>query len=230
MKAPDDDHPADVAAYPIMPPRGGWLWRTHPRLTIAAIIFVACGVLAWFNGLPLAIGLLLSFDLATVAFLAMTAVMFARFSPDAVRRRARAQDADAWSVLACCIALALVIVVSLVIELRGSHGDLGAVVLAVSSILLAWMFINAMFALHYAHRYYDDRIEGTGDLAFPGDENPDYWDFAYFSFVLGMTFQVSDVAIRSRRMRRIALVHGLVAFLFNVVIVALTVNLVAGRV
>ena len=90
-----------------------------------------------------------------------------------------------------------------------------------------------MFALHYAHSYYadadprDSRRHGGG-LAFPGERNPEYWDFLYFSFVIGMTFQVSDVQIQDHSLRSIALVHGVVAFFFNVVIMALTINIVAG--
>jgi uncharacterized membrane protein len=89
-----------------------------------------------------------------------------------------------------------------------------------------------MFALHYAHSFYGD-ADGPADaeargLAFPGRAEPDYWDFLYFSFTIGMTFQVSDVQIEGHRLRRTALVHGVLAFFFNVVVLALTINIIAG--
>jgi uncharacterized membrane protein len=98
---------------------------------------------------------------------------------------------------------------------------------------LSWFFMNTMFALHYAHGYYGDsdpssKYKPTGGLIFPGRAQPDYWDFLYFSFVVGMTFQVSDVQIEDHDLRRNVLAHGVLAFLFNVVILALTINIVAG--
>jgi uncharacterized membrane protein len=98
-----------------------------------------------------------------------------------------------------------------------------------SSIVLTWLFINVMFALHYAHGFYGDYGKPHQGLEFPGRENPDYWDFAYFSIVIGMTFQVSDVQITSRELRRVVLLHSVIAFFFNVFIIAVTVNIVAGR-
>jgi uncharacterized membrane protein len=83
--------------------------------------------------------------------------------------------------------------------------------------------------LHYAHEYYARSGQGTA-LEFPGTAEPDYWDFLYFAFVIGMTFQVSDVNIVDRDIRRIALAHGVIAFFFNLGILALSINIVAGRV
>ncbi len=91
--------------------------------------------------------------------------------------------------------------------------------------------VHTMFTFHYAHIYYDDdennAAHHAGGLEFP-KEKPDYLDFAYFSFVIGMTFQVSDVEISARLIRRVALLHGLLAFLLNTFVVALTINLIAG--
>lgn len=100
---------------------------------------------------------------------------------------------------------------------------------AAVSIVLSWLYLNMIFALHYAHGYYSHRNALHKGLDFPGKEDPDYWDFAYFALVLGMTFQVSDVQIVSRRMRRTALVHSVIAFFFNVFIIAISVNVAAGR-
>ena len=100
---------------------------------------------------------------------------------------------------------------------------------AVGGMLLAWVMTHTVFIFHYAHLYYGDGGgRGAAGLDFPGDEAPDYIDFAYFSFVIGCTFQVSDVQISSKRIRRVALLHGLLSFALNTFVVALTINLIAG--
>ena len=101
----------------------------------------------------------------------------------------------------------------------------------IAGMLLSWILVHTTFCFHYAHLYYDND-EGTeknaGGLTFPEEQHPDYLDFAYFSFVIGMTFQVSDIEITSRTIRRQALVHGLLSFALNTFVVALTINLIAG--
>ncbi len=109
----------------------------------------------------------------------------------------------------------------------------GHIALSVLTIVCSWLLTHVMFALHYAHRFYRDdpktnELDATGGLQFPGNRAPDYWDFLYFSFVIGMTFQVSDVEIASHRIRRMALFHGLLSFTLNTFVVALTINLIAG--
>jgi len=105
--------------------------------------------------------------------------------------------------------------------------------LAVLGILLSWSMVHTTFTFHYAHLYYDDDEDENSDadaggLDFPKDKEPDYLDFAYFSFVIGMTFQVSDVQITRRNLRRHVLIHGLISFALNTFVVALTINLIAG--
>ena len=101
--------------------------------------------------------------------------------------------------------------------------------LVAATLVASWLVTHVVFALRYAHEYYEASPGGLrGGLDFPGGEPPDYWDFLYFAVVIGMTFQVSDVQITDRSLRRLALVHGMLGFLFNTVIVALTVNLAAG--
>jgi uncharacterized membrane protein len=102
--------------------------------------------------------------------------------------------------------------------------------LATATIVLSWTFVHTIFALHYAHEYYGERGAKHDGLNFPGEQKPDYWDFAYFSFVIGMTSQVSDVAIASRPIRRTATAHGIFSFFFNVTLVALMVNIAASAI
>jgi uncharacterized membrane protein len=104
--------------------------------------------------------------------------------------------------------------------------------LALATIVLSWLLMHAVFGLRYAHRFYDDSAidaeKHAGGLQFPEEDLPDYRDFAYFSFVIGMTCQVSDVDVTSREMRRLALLHGILSFGFNTVILALTINTVSS--
>lgn len=104
--------------------------------------------------------------------------------------------------------------------------------IAVIGMILSWLLVHTVFTVRYAHLYYSNRNNGAdnhaGGLIFPGEEKPDFLDFAYFSFVLGMTFQVSDVTISSKRLRRWVLLHGLISFTYNTIIVALTINILAG--
>jgi len=118
---------------------------------------------------------------------------------------------------------------------HGRHGEklLETVALAFATVISSWSLMHTLFALHYAHIYYgeggDLRGAGhAGGLIFPDERMPDYLDFAYFSFVVGMTCQVSDVQISGRRLRRWTLAHGLLAFAFNTAILALSINVVSS--
>ena len=102
--------------------------------------------------------------------------------------------------------------------------SLGDIALASSSILLSWLFVAVIFAQQYAHSYFMK----PGLLVFPGTDHPDYWDFTYFAVVLSMCCQTSDVAVSSSSMRRLVMLHSVVSFFFNVIIIAITVNVVAG--
>jgi len=106
-----------------------------------------------------------------------------------------------------------------------------AVILAVAGMMLSWVMVHTIFTFHYAHLYYfraNDDTPNSEALDFPQTPKPDYLDFAYYSFVIGMTFQVSDVNINSRIMRRTTLAHALLSFALNTFVVALTINLIAG--
>ena len=103
--------------------------------------------------------------------------------------------------------------------------------LSISALLFSWLLIQTLFAFHYARWYYS-RVAGStthrAGLRFPGDKEPDYLDFAYYSFVVGMTSQVSDVMVTTRQMRRLTLVHGVLAFIFNIAILAMSINIIGG--
>ena len=105
------------------------------------------------------------------------------------------------------------------------------VIAALTGMIVSWIMVHTIFAFHYAHMYYfkdEDDTKGSTALTFPDEKRPDYLDFAYFSFVIGMTFQVSDIEVSSRKIRRTVLTHGLLSFALNTFVVALTINLIAG--
>lgn len=102
------------------------------------------------------------------------------------------------------------------------------IILSVSGMLISWVMVHTLFTFHYAHMYYNENKKASLGLDFPGEEKPDYIDFAYFAFVIGCTFQVSDVEITSKHIRRVAFIHGLLSFALNTFVVALTINLIAG--
>jgi uncharacterized membrane protein len=101
-----------------------------------------------------------------------------------------------------------------------------SIALAIATVILSWIFIHVIFAFHYAHEFYGEAKGGRkGGLSFPDDNRPEYWDFVYFSFVIGMTFQVSDVQVTSKVVRRVVMLHGMVSFFYNVAVLALMVNI-----
>lgn len=186
-------------------------------------------------------GVLTGFDLGALVFIAGTLRLIHGEKPDGMRARAKANDPDHHVLLIVAFLTVAIVLVAVTVEMTGSGGgSVTAVALAGGTLLLAWTFSNLLFALHYAHSFYspaecgDEKGRGdggdrdSGGLQFPGDEMPLYSDFAYFSFVLGMTFQVSDVQITSRFIRQLALYHALVAFLFNIIVVALSVSLIGN--
>jgi uncharacterized membrane protein len=171
-------------------------------------------------------------------FLCLTAFVVASASPEVLRWRARQLDPRRWVILAIIVAAATISLFALGVTLQKGSDETALrtvmrLVLAGLTVVVSWMLTHTTFALHYAHHYYGDgpapgSADDRGGLAFPGNELPDYWDFLYFSFVVGMTCQVSDVQVTSRDMRRLTLLHGVLAFFFNTVILALAVNLLAS--
>lgn len=159
---------------------------------------------------------------------------------DARRTRERAQSLDqpnvmilvSMLVLICVSVIAIAMLLQQVRQLSGWERA-GHVVLGVVALAGSWLMMHTIYAFHYAHRYYIDQKKGgspDGGLDFPGKADPDYFDFLYYSYVIGMTSQVSDVQATSRDMRRITLIHSVLAFAFNMLVLALSINVVAGAI
>jgi uncharacterized membrane protein len=177
--------------------------------------------------------LLIGWDVGVAVYLALAAHMMAASEVRHIRQRAAGQDEGQAAIMVMTVVAALASLVAIFAEL-GAAGSGGGrtparLVFVALTILLSWAFIHTMFALHYAHEFYD--TAAGGGMAFPGgDAEPDYWDFVYFAFVIGMTSQVSDVGITSKEIRRTVTAHGVIAFVFNAALLALTVNLAASAI
>ncbi len=213
--------------------RGGgpwWFVKHRPSMSVSLGIFVVAVGGMIVAGVRPTNAVLIGFDVASLAFLLLLTRLFNQATPATMRTQAKALDFGRWAVLWGGVLLAGVVLAALANELHAAKG--GGVLeltLGVASVVLSWLFLNVMFAIHYAHGYYGNLGEEHQGLDFPKTPEPDYWDFAYFSIVIGMTFQVSDVEITSNYLRRVALMHSVIAFFFNVFIIAITVNIVAGQ-
>jgi len=204
--------------------------RARPRLFLSTLLAIAVIVV-----LPadwrVSTRLLIGWDVGMGLFLIAAFAMVLRSDGVRLRRRAALQDEGQFVILLLVAAAALASLGAIVALLGASAGGAGRppayLALAILTILLSWTLVHVIFALHYAHEFYGAGAKGAG-LKFPGDEDPDYWDFLYFSLVIGMTSQVSDVAVTGRTIRRTVAAHGVISFLFNAALIALTVNIAAS--
>ena len=205
--------------------------RLRPRLAIAVALGIAAFIVVpWLR--PIHAGstrALVAWDIGVGLYLVLAWHMMVRpTSAERLRGVAKLQDDGAAIVLGLTLAAALASLAAIVLELVQTQ-NARHVFLAAGTILFSWCLVHTAFALHYAHEYYVDRAGGVRPaLGFPGDGSPDYLDFLYFSFVIGTTSQTADVSISSRSMRRLALLHGVVAFFFNTTLLALTIGIVGN--
>ena len=195
-------------------------------------ISLAVGLAAFFllpGSLRLVTRLLTGWDIFIALYLLLVCIMMQRCGLVHIRRNAAVQDDGRFLILLLTALGAFASIAAILFELGGTHRSGLALALATATIALSWAAVHTTFALHYAHDYY--RGAKPGGLQFPnGDqhEHPDYWDFVYFSFVIGMTAQVSDVGITDKSIRRTVTVHGIVSFVFNTALLALMVNIAAS--
>jgi uncharacterized membrane protein len=205
-------------------------WRVFAALGVICVVYALLP-----SGVSTRTRAILAWDVGVVSFLLMTLQLF--LSTDAHRMPAIAEaleDAQ-WTIFWVVFFVSVVSFFAVTTELAGLKELNGwqrtaRVAFVAGTLILSWLLTHVVFAVRYAHEWYDSDGDGAlrRGLDFPGDNQPDYMDFLYFSLVLGMTFQVSDVQITGRGPRRLALLHGLISFLYNTVIIALTVNIAAG--
>jgi uncharacterized membrane protein len=204
--------------------------RLHARLFVCCVVGLAVFVLmpsSW----TIATRALCGWDAGVLLYLALLVGLVASPSHVArLRQRAAEEDEGAVAITFLAAAAALVSIGAIFVQLAAvkekTGGMLPHVAFAIATIALSWVFTHTIFGHHYAYRYYSRR--SAGGLVFPGKEEPDFWDFLYFSFVIGMTAQVSDVSVTDRKIRRIALAHGILSFVFNTTIIALAVNIASS--
>ena len=202
-------------------------WRLHIRLFVSASFGLVVTLLLLATHWRIATCILLGWDSGVVLYLALIYWIMKRWPIERIRQRACVEDEGAAALLVLTTASAIASLAAVISELGHAPGA-ERVALGAVTILLSWAFMHVIFALHYAHEYYGEgKDERIGGLEFPGKEDPDYWDFLYYSLVVAMTAQVSDVQITSKAIRRLTTVHGVVAFFFNVIVLALTVNIVS---
>jgi uncharacterized membrane protein len=210
-----------------------WMFRiarAHLRLWSCA----ALGMLAYLvlpAGWTVITRLLVAWDAAVLCYLVTTAVMMAQSPASEIRGHAAIQDEGAVAIMLLTVTAALASLGAIFAELaaQGEQPTFWPYALAVGTVVLSWAFTHTVFALRYAHKFYGEGDHARG-LKFPDDDKPDYLDFAYFSFVIGMTFQVSDVAITKKAIRRLVTCHSVLSFFFTTTIVALAVNIAASAI
>ncbi|MBL8592563.1 MAG: DUF1345 domain-containing protein [Devosia sp.] len=208
----------------ILPRHAAFYWGVGG----GAVAFVACLLLSPKYAVAVAANAMF------VTYLGLVRIEFPSLTAEFLQQRPDDADSPVAAIFLVTVLVAVVAMIFLFLALNGGEGrtDPLEIVVSVVSVVLGWFTVHTMAALHYAHEYYRDIPGGGGKvlagLAFPGTEPPDGAAFLYFSYVLGMTAQVADVAVTSRAMRRLVMLHGVVSFFFNTVIVAATVNVVVA--
>jgi uncharacterized membrane protein len=209
----------------------------RPRLLFSALAAATTSFLipSWVH---LATRILCIWDAGMFCFLALSWIGMLKATPESMSRNAKFQDDGRVVILSLILTAACASILAIGFILQDSKGLSPAllffhIVLSILTIIGSWLLVHTIFASHYAKDYYQDdpstpEIDDIGGLEFPNCTQPDYWDFLYFSFVIGMTSQVSDVQILSRQLRRLALFHSVLSFFFNTAIVAMSINIIAG--
>jgi len=212
--------------------------KMHPlhRIAVSIIISIIVSLLVETTSSTL-IASLLFWNVFSLCYLILNWILIAKRPIPEIRRWAKKDDGSAVFVfgliLISSLACMFIVLLLMVSQEKNSSTDDLYLPLVIAGIFLSWLMVHTIYTFHYAHMYYDDDKKSPDKdaegLEFPGeDTKPDYIDFAYFSFVIGCTFQVSDVEITSKKIRRVVLFHGLLSFALNTFVVALTINLIAG--
>ncbi len=207
--------------------------RLRPRLVIATIFGYFLWILLpdeWRNTTRL----LVSWDSGICLYLALAITMMVHSNHDKIRSRAAIQDEGKIVILSLTTITALASLAAIIVELAYAKTLTGEakwqhISLVGVTVFLSWTFMQTMFALHYAHEYYTAKGESSEGLEFPAKYvTPDYWDFVYFSFVIGTAAQTADINIKSRAIRKVVALHCVTVFFYNTTILALTVNIGAS--
>ncbi len=206
----------------------------HHRQYVALVV----ALIAWFftRKLSLPVNIMLTWIVYAMSMLTLYWICILSMHPADVKKTAKLQDSSVTFIFLFIIASAFVSLFAVVLLLQSIKGKSPEqitlhVMLSIASVVISWWLVHTVFTMRYAHLFYsfkDENDEYGYGLEFPKQPDPDFMDFVYFSFVIGMTFQVSDVEVSSRAIRRLAWAHGILSFVFNTVIVALSINIISG--
>lgn len=201
-------------------------WRGHTlRIALAAAIGLAAGGFAAIRA-PIEIATAIGWDAAAIVYAGHTWWTLARLSAADLMRLSTAED-EGRAALTSVLSLAVAVSTTSIFAMITDKSGVAVIALAAFTILASWTLLHTVYAAHYAHRCYAEDPERPA-LGFPGGAPADFFDFAYYAFTIGMTFQTSDVETRTPAMRRLTLAHGVASFLFNTVIIAISVGLASG--
>lgn len=198
-----------------------------PHFILFAVVGVLAVGIAWLGLQELRRAIMVGFDVAALLFLGWVAPLLRVREGAAIRAHARENDANRGTLLAITFVVMVVLFVAIATETLRHSPEPFTRILIIVTLAVAWVFSNTVYALHYAHLAYGDELKCRG-LSFPGTDEPLYWDFVYFAFTLGMTFQTSDVTISDPALRRVVTLHSLAAFAFNIGVLAFTINVLGS--
>ena len=214
-----------------------WALRLAPPMRLAVVVVIAVAADLLTRGwLGTGTRLLLAWDVGALVYLFLAWMVVARSDDDMTRVRAQQYDQSGYVIFLLVTTAASASFVAIGF-LAGNLKELefwpraGYLTLTVAALLLSWLLIQTLFAFHYARLYYArpaDGQEHQRGLKFPDEGEPDYLDFAYYACVIGMTSQVSDVAVMARHMRRLTLIHGVLSFIYNITILTMSINIIGG--
>lgn len=199
-----------------------WRYGLFLALCLSAAGF--CTFLPWYQAM------MAGFDVAALGYFATLIPLF-ELKAEGIRKQAKPIDADRILLLALTAVVMITVMTAIGSELMQSKGpDRYSIALIIGTLFIAWCFSNMIYAIHYAHLFYDDSRGGgdRGGVDFPKTKSPDYWDFVYFAYTLGMTFQTSDVSITDGQWRKVVTFHCIAAFVFNIGVIAFSINILAS--
>jgi uncharacterized membrane protein len=229
---------ADANTPPPLPKRFVKAFTARPRLLIAlGVGLLAYLVLLVDHDLRWVTRAVIAWDVACLVYVVSIVQLMWSTSTDDMRRRAATQDVGQGVILGLAVIAAIASTAAVAAELAAAKNtkgleEIARVGLGFFTVVASWAFTQFIFALHYAHEYYAPDDEGDdpqqGGLDFPGCGDPDYWDFLHFAMIIGVANQTADISFTAKSLRRIGTVHGVLAFLFNTGVLALTINMLAG--
>jgi uncharacterized membrane protein len=206
------------------------------RFIVSLILAVIVYLLIMGSNLDILVKVMIAWSVFAFSYIITSWIVFFGQKPAQIRELSKQEDGSRLYVFSLIVITSFASLVTVLLLMLSQNAketpQIVFIPVAICGMLFSWIMVHTIFGFHYAHLYYGDDTNDSAKhaegLEFPGEKKPDYVDFAYFSFVIGMTFQVSDTAVTSRAIRRLVLLHGLLSFGLNTFVVALTINLIAG--